>query len=127
MIIEFCETNLLVHIEGHSTKRVAWLEKKILCEGLWTKPLALDMNHNLVLDGQHRMEVAINLGLRHVPVVRYIYSSVPVRSLRANYRVDWVEVTSRALRGEIYPFKTVKHDFPAGVPSCSFELEELRQ
>lgn len=125
MNIEFVETRLLVHIEGHSMKRVEWLCKKILTDGVWNKPLALDMTHNLVLDGQHRMEVALKLGFKRVPVVRYNYEDVSLRSLRGNHSFDWKMVTERALRGDIYPYKTVKHDFWVPLPECSFTLKDL--
>lgn len=125
MKIEMCPTEKLKHIEGHSKKRVQWLTNKILQEGIWTKPLALDTEHDLVLDGQHRMEVAILLGLKRVPVIRYKYATVPLRTLRPNYQFSHIDVINRALAKEIYPYKTVKHDFASPLPSCAFTLEEL--
>jgi len=125
MKIEFCETTLLKHIEGYSNRRVDWLCKKILAEGIWSKPLALDLEYNLVLDGQHRMEAALRLGLKQVPVVRYNYAHVPLKTLRPKHQFDWVKVTEQALKGDIYPYKTVKHNFTEPLPVCSFALKEL--
>lgn len=116
----------LRHIEGYSSKRVRWLTRKIQKEGVWKIPIALDEQYDLVLDGQHRMEVAKELGLKWVPAVRYNYASIKISSLRANYSFDWEIVTERALAGNIYPYKTVKHFFPdGGLPECHFELVEL--
>tara|TARA_B110000503_G_C7025252_1_gene361521 strand:- start:78 stop:470 length:393 start_codon:yes stop_codon:yes gene_type:complete len=115
----------LKHIEGFSLKRMLWLKNKILEEGIWNKPLSLDSKHCLVLDGQHRMEVALALGLRVVPVVKYDYSLVEIWSLREKYSFDWSDVETRALKGSIYPYKTVKHRFPGNVPLCHYPLEEL--
>ncbi len=126
MIIEFCETSLLRHIEGHSKRRVDSLCEKILSEGIWTKPLAVESMHNLVLDGQHRMEVALRLGFKRVPIIRYVYADVSIRSLRKKHQFDWKIVTERALNGDIYPYKTVKHDFSAPLPKCSYSLSELK-
>jgi L-serine kinase (ADP) len=123
--IQMVETGFLRHIEGFSVKRVSWLRDKILKEGIWTKPLALDQEHNLVLDGQHRMEVALSIGLKHVPAVKYDYASVKVWSLRKNYEFDWERVVEIVLSGTIYPYKTVKHAFGSPFPSCSHPLEEL--
>jgi hypothetical protein len=125
MEINFCDPNLLRHIERFSASRVEWLCNKILTEGLWIKPLALDLNHHLVLDGQHRMEVALRLGLKRVPVVKFDYPEVPLRSLREKYQFDWQDVTEKALRNDIYPYKTVKHDFVIPMPACRFTLQEL--
>jgi len=125
MNVEFFEPRKLRHIEKFSSRRVEWLRNKILQEGVWVKPLALDLHHNLVLDGQHRMEVALSLGLKRVPVVRFDYASVPLRSLRENHQFDWQEVARRALINDIYPYKTVKHDFVVPMPVCQFSLQEL--
>lgn len=116
----------LRHIEGFSKKRVEWLVNKIRSEKVWNKPLALDTQHDLVLDGQHRMEAAKLLGLKWVPAVRYVYADVELWSLRPNHSFDWQRVTERALAGAPYPYKTVKHRFPeGGLPACRFDLEEL--
>ncbi len=126
MQIEMVEVSQLRHIEGFSEKRVLWLRDKILAEGVWNKPLACDHQHGLVLDGQHRMEVAKLLGLKHVPAVKYEYASVKVWSLRPkNHHFTWETVVRRALVGDIYPYKTVKHEFPVALPACEYLLSEL--
>lgn len=125
--IVLVEAELLRHIEGFSLTRAEKLARKIEAEGVWNKPVALDDRHNLVMDGQHRMEVAKLLNLKRLPAVRYAYSDVDIWSLRpAKYEFDWKEVERRALTGDIYPYKTVKHKFPGGLPSCAFALDELR-
>lgn len=117
----------LRHIEGFSRKRVDWLVDKIRTEGMWTRPVALDEAHDLVLDGQHRMEAAKQLGLAWVPAVRYDYASVEVWSLRPAHQFDWRLVTERALADRPYPYKTVKHRFPdGGLPEIAVPLEALR-
>lgn len=116
----------LRHIEGFSRKRVEWLVNKILAEGVWTKPVALDEAHDLVLDGQHRMESAKRLGLKWVPAVRYDYASVELWSLRPAHQFDWRRVTERALAEKPYPYKTVKHRFPdGGLPDIAIPLDAL--
>jgi L-serine kinase (ADP) len=115
----------LRHIEGFSARRVSWLRKKVMAEGRWTKPIALDDEHNLVLDGQHRMEVALALGLKRVPAVKFSYADVEVWSLRPRYSFTWKDVVSRAIAGDVYPYKTVKHRFPEELPACDFPLRKL--
>lgn len=118
----------LKHIEGYSARRVEWLARKMLKEGVWTKPVAVDDAHDLVLDGQHRMEAAKRLGLKWVPVVRYRYADVEVWSLRPKHQFDWQRVTERALADAPYPYKTVKHRFPGeGLPEIAIPLAELQQ
>lgn len=125
MSIELIDPTYLRHIEGFSTRRAEWLRKKIVTEGRWLTPIAIDDTHNLVLDGQHRMEVALALGLRRVPVVKYSYAEVELWSLRSEYSFTWEDVVARALSGDIYPYKTVKHRFAGDFPACDYPLEEL--
>ena len=124
--VELVSVSSLKHIGRFSAKRARWLANKIKKEGVWRVPLALDDEHNLVLDGQHRMEAAKLLGLNHVPAIRYSYAKLNIRSLRKNYFFNWEIVSERALRGDIYPYKTVKHYFPdGGTPLCNLLLTEL--
>ncbi len=125
MKIHFYQPSLLRHIEKFSLRRVAWLHDKIISDGVWIKPLALCQNYGLVLDGQHRMEVALRMGLTKVPVVLFDYQTVALRSLRNKYQFDWQQVTHKALSGDLYPYKTVKHDFTSPLPHCHFALTEL--
>lgn len=120
------EVSKLKHIEGFSPKRVEWLKDKILREQVWTVPLALDNKHGLVLDGQHRMEVALGLNLFRVPAIRFDYCSVPLRSLREKYEFDWKDVVENVLSNNLYPYKTVKHDFIEPLPKVKFNLEDLK-
>lgn len=127
MKVELVEVEDLKHIEGYSKRRVEWLKKKVLKEQIWNKPLALDDKHALVMDGQHRMEVARALGFKRVPAVKFSYADIEIWSLRpGKYEFDWKMVTERALSGDIYPYKTVKHRFPGDLPVISYTLDELR-
>ena len=66
MGIEMVDVTFLKHIEGFSKKRVQWLKDKIVREGVWNKPVALDVSHGLVLDGQHRISCrAVPRGRAH--------------------------------------------------------------
>lgn len=125
-VIELVSVVSLIHIESFSRKRVRWLANKIQRQGVWSVPIALDLEHNLVLDGQHRMEVAKTLGLKVIPAIRYNYSDIKVWSLRRGISFHYKQVIENALIGNIYPYKTVKHVFPnGGLPACRFKLEEL--
>jgi len=125
--LELVEVARLRHIEGFGRKRVQWLQEKILQEGTWTVPLKVDREHMLVMDGQHRMEVAKALGLQYVPCLLYSYEEVEVWSLRENHEVTAKLVIERALCDNIYPYKTAKHRFPDGADvRCSYALSELQ-
>lgn len=119
------EVSTLRHIEAFDSQRVSWLVQKIFTEQVWTMPLAVSNEHSLVMDGQHRMEAARALGLRHVPAVLFDYAEVPVHSLREGWLVTTEEIIRRALTDNIYPYKTAKHVLPP-MPTCHIPLTELR-
>ena len=79
------------------------------------------------MDGQHRMEVAKEIGLSVVPCLVYSYEEVEVWSLRKNYEVNAELIIERVLNNNIYPYKTAKHAFPDGSDlTCEFTLDELK-
>jgi len=126
-LVELISVASLKHIEGFSEKRVLWLKDKILREGIWSVPIKIDAQHHLVMDGQHRMEVASLLGLSVVPCICYQYDEVEVWSLRSSYAVTADEIIKRSLTGNIYPYKTAKHRFPFGEEIlCHIPIDKLR-
>jgi len=124
-VVVMVPTHRLRHIEGFSLKKVQQLKNKILGEQRWTKPLCIERGHFLVMDGQHRMEVARELGLRHVPCLLFTYEEVEFWSLRRNCKVTKRLVITKGLSGNIYPYKTVKHRFPIAIPTLDICLREL--
>jgi L-serine kinase (ADP) len=126
-MITFVDPRQLRHIEGFSRRRATWLEKKIVSEGVWTKPLRIERTHFLVLDGQHRMEVGLALGLKVVPCEMFDYDEVEVWSLRPTHEVSRELVIARSLSGDIYPYKTAKHRFPHEVEELCLTLDSLRR
>ena len=125
-MIELIDVQQLKHIENFSRKKVLWLRDKILNDGVWTIPIKIESTKCLVLDGQHRMEVAKMIGLSRIPSIKYNYVDVEIWSLRKNHVVSHEMVMDRSLKGDIYPYKTVKHRFPFGGDTrCAYTLESL--
>lgn len=117
----------LKHIEGYSKKRVEWLKAKIQNERIWSVPLKIDKKYHLVMDGQHRMEVAKLLQLKYVPCILYSYDDVDVWSLRKEYKVNSEIIISNFKKNIIFPYKTAKHRFPYGSNLLSkYKINELK-
>lgn len=125
--ISLSKINELKHIESFDTARVDWLAEKIKKDNAWTTPLVIDNRFGLVMDGQHRLEAAILLGLRFIPVIKFSYNDVKVWSLRPeSHEVTVEEIIRRGLEGNLYPYKTAKHQFPHQIKQCFFSLNDLR-
>lgn len=117
----------LHHIENFDAQRADALLQRIKEEGTWTRPIIVTKKGHLVLDGQHRFECAKTLGLKKVPAILVDYKDVAVWSLRKEYRITVAAVQRKIKKGEIYPYKTVKHKFGFGVPEISVPLDELME
>lgn len=123
--IEMIDVDTLLHIEEHDAERVEHLKEKILNDKIWKVPIVIEKN-GLVLDGQHRMEVAKVLGYKKIPAIRVAYDDVKVWSLRKEIPISSNKVIKNAKQGKVYPYKTVKHKFTFMVPqNLSIPLEEL--
>ena len=123
--IQLIEINFLKHPEGFGENRVEWLREKIESEGVWTRPICIDEEHGIVMDGQHRMEVAKKIGLTHIPAILFSHLEVDFWSLRKNHEVTLESIVTKSLSGNPYPYKTVKYAFPREIPECRILLEEL--
>ena len=101
------------------------LKDKIINEGVWNRPICIDSENGIVMDGQHRMEVAKSMGLTFIPAMMFSHNDVDFWSLRENHEVTLDLILSKSLSGNPYPYKTVKYSFPLDIPSCRISLEEL--
>lgn len=123
--IDLISINLLKPIEDHIQERADMLFIDISNNDFWTKPIVVEKENFLILDGHHRFNVAKKMKLKNIPVVFTKYSDVDVWSLRKEEFVDIETVISRANKNDIYPNKTVKHKFPFTVPNCKIKISKL--
>ena len=124
--IDLISINLLKPIEDYIQERADMLFKDISNNDFWTKPIVVEIDNFLILDGHHRFNVAKKMKLKTIPVVFTKYSDVDLWSLRKEEFVDIKTVISRASKNDIYPNKTVKHIFPFSVPNCKIKISKLK-
>ncbi len=68
-------------LKGHEEldpQRLINLQAEIKADGILKKPIAVDINTNVVLDGHHRMGVLKLLGCSKIPVLLVDYQSAMV-------------------------------------------------
>jgi L-serine kinase (ADP) len=125
--IFFAKVNQLKPLEGFISTRADDLYKEIFRSGIWTTPLVIDNQHGLIMDGHHRHQVAMRLGLIYVPVVAWNYNQVDVWSLRDTEEVTVKRILQNYKDGIIYPNKTAKHGFPFSIESnLEINIDELK-
>jgi len=113
-------------IEDFIIERKKLLQEKIQSDKYWTKPLIVDKENHLIMDGHHRFQVAKALRLKKIPAIKVDYKKIPIWSLKKDEIVSKQLVKDRALSGKIYPNKTVKHSFPFEVKLCKIPIGDLK-
>lgn len=104
----------LKKLKGHEQINPEYLEilkNQIKSNGILKKPIAVDENTYVVLDGHHRLEALKKLGYKKIPVKFVDYNSLNIIVLawRIGERVTKDVVINAGLNGKKLLPKTSKH------------------
>jgi ParB-like chromosome segregation protein Spo0J len=102
------------HLKGHEkldTQRLANLKAEIESDGILKKPIVVDINTNVVLDGHHRIGALQALGCSKIPAVFVDYQSpkIGVKTSENGEEFPKHKVIETALKGELLPPKSTWH------------------
>lgn len=95
-------------VEEH---RLTLLTETIRKDGHLIRPIAIDRETRVILDGHHRVAALRRLGCTLVPVYEFDYKDPDITVLdgRSNLPVDKATVVTAALTGKILPPKSTRH------------------
>ena len=111
-------------------KKVDELEKMTHRWRAYVLPLVVDRNTGIILDGHHRHQVALRLGLKCLPCVQVDYQGddsieLDVWPNCGRDSVSKEEVVQAALEGELFQPKTSRHRLSDHLPPISVSLTRL--
>ncbi len=111
-------------------KKVDELEKMTNRWKAYVLPLVVDMNTGVILDGHHRHQVALRLGLKCLPCVQVDYQGddsveLDVWPNCGRESITKEEVVQAGLRGEPFQPKTSRHRLSDHLPPISVPLTRL--
>lgn len=87
--------------EEYREERVREVMESISSGGEWTRLIAVEKFHHIVMDGHHRLEAAKRLGFDFVPCALLTYPEVRVESRRLNLVVSADDIIRRGLNREL--------------------------
>jgi L-serine kinase (ADP) len=121
------QSGLLPH-EHHDPDRACDLAAEMEACGLWLKPLLVERQHLVILDGHHRWEAAKHLELKAVPVVLISYGDprLSLTSWRPEERWTPRDVIACALTGNLCPIKSTRHTLRPASKTIAVRLSDLR-
>ena len=104
---------------------------KLLEKGFY-KPIIVDRESLVILDGHHKWTAGKKLGLGRVPVVMVDYLDdvtveVGVWPDCGRDSISKNDVLRMGKSEDVYPPKTSRHSFPFRIPSIKIPLEELKR
>ncbi len=107
---------------------VEYLTRQIVEKGHWLRPIVVDRESHIVMDGHHRLEAARRVGLSKIPCALLDYNSDDIRVVETHSGIafDVALIKSAAECGDRLPIKSTKHIFSANIDSVDIPLEQLR-
>ena len=132
MKVDLVSLGLLRPHEGTISKKVDELEKMTHRWKAYVLPLVVDKKTGVILDGHHRHQVALRLGLECLPCVQVDYlGDDPIElDVWPNCGRDSVtkeEVIKAGLNGELFTPKTSRHRLSDHLPPISVSLSRLKK
>ena len=114
MEFSLLELRLLKEHEEIDPKRVDDLEIEIRKNG-YVRPIVVDADSMVILDGHHRYNVLKRLNARYAPVITVNYRNDAI--ILGYWRNEYDSITKEDViqagrTGKKFPYKTSKHAFP---------------
>lgn len=122
-------SELLPH-EEIKQKKLRKLIDLVKKRGGLYEPILVDRETKTLLDGHHRYNTALHLGLKFIPGIEVDYledESIQVESWpgKEEMKITKESVLSMAKSENLFPPKTSKHSISFEYPKQFFSLEEL--
>lgn len=109
--VHVVEISILKGHEKLDPQRLIHLKAEIESDGILKKPVAVDMNTNVVLDGHHRIGALKLLGCSKIPALFVDYQSPKIGVKTAQNGIEYPKqkVIEAALKGELLHPKSTWH------------------
>jgi hypothetical protein len=100
------------------------LAEEVRRSGTWLSPLPVEADSGLVMDGNHRLQVARLLGLRRLPCIplRYGDERLRVRCWKTGRPFSLDELRGIVALPAVLPYKTTRHSFDPPLPRTEIPL-----
>ncbi|MGF6400880.1 hypothetical protein ABH905_004546 [Pseudomonas frederiksbergensis] len=119
-----CDVLQSEQVDPANVKR---LSEAIIRAGHWLEPIIVERSKGIVMDGNHRLNAALQLGLKRVPCIQLDYADprVCVRHWQTGQAFEVARIFTTIARGEIFPYKTTRHAFDPALPVVAIPLDCL--
>ena len=132
--LKLVKLDCLKPIEKIMPTHLHYIQKLIETSGYINKPLIIEKENNIILDGSHRYAYLKSQGYTYAPVIIVDYSSKFIEvgsNLTHRYQsrdsssVSKKDVLNRALNKELYEPRTTRHFFPFNKENIPTKIDSL--
>ena len=124
----------IAHLRPHEhirPQRVEEMYRKIYMNNFFHKPLLVDRTTMTILDGHHRYNAGLRLGLTSVPAIVVDYLEDEAVSVEAwhpqeHRSVSKQDVLAAATGSDLMPPKSTRHAIGTTIPRLQVPLSKLR-
>ncbi len=109
--VQIVELNKLRHHEEVDTMHLKELKEEIKSDGILKFAIAVDVDTNTILDGEHRFNALLELACKKIPVVFVDYDSpeIKVQAWRRGEEYSKEDVREAGFSKQKLPPTTTKH------------------
>lgn len=113
--------------EAVNPEHVRQLAEAVRRAGTWLTSVPVEAGSGLIMDGNHRLQVAHALGLRRLPCIplRYGDPRLHVQCWRTGRSFSLEELRAIVMASKILPYKTTRHRFDPPLPETEISLTLL--
>jgi len=115
--------------EGINPELLSECIAEIKRDGLVKKPILVEDQHYIILDGHHRYEALKELGCKKIPayLVNYFDKDITVTTWPGAVvsNITKEEIIQMGLSGKVFPPKTTRHILKAKLKDIIVSLEDL--
>jgi hypothetical protein len=127
-VVELVEIDKLRQHEKVNKEHLDSIRNKILKTGIFKEPIIVDKKNLVVLDGHHRLNSCLQLGLKKIPCLMVDYikdKNIKVKSRRKGFLITKEIIIDKAKSSELFPNKTTKHFIPGRIKGMKIPLADL--
>ena len=127
--IELKPIQFLCSSEETDKQHIDYLSHKIVSDGTWTTPIPCEIHTGIIMDGNHRYQVAKQLKLSLLPCILLSYQDnrVKVNYQNSDKPYDIQKIFDVILyQHKLLPYKTTKHYFSPQLPILNMSLTILK-
>ncbi len=94
----------------------------------WTNPILVDSEHNIIMDGHHRYQIALHLKLKYIPCILISYGNqfLKVSNYTDGNQMDSKQIIDTVCCGRLMSKKSTRHCLAYQLPQVKIPLEILQ-